>query len=238
MYDCFEFKRFTIRQDHCGMKVGTDGVLLGAWADGGRRILDVGTGTGLIALIMAQRFPDASVIGIDIDAEACKQADENVNMSEFNNRISIINTTFQDFVCKQIKDNEEPFDAIACNPPFFFDDGTSQDNQRNIARHTCTLPYKDLFKGVYRLLSHDGTFSAVIPFDYLDEFINEGYLCGMSCDAQVSIKTTTSKSAKRYLLSFGKKPAKTGKTETVCLTDASGERSAWYKQLTCDLYLH
>ena len=86
-HDSFQFKQFTIRQDRCAMKVGTDGTLLGAWAHGGQRILDVGTGTGLIALMMAQRFPEAEVTAIDIDAEAVRQAQENVMTSPFRDRI-------------------------------------------------------------------------------------------------------------------------------------------------------
>ena len=86
-HDSFQFKQFTIRQDRCAMKVGTDGTLLGAWAHGGQRILDVGTGTGLIALMMAQRFPEAEVTAIDIDAEAVRQAQENVMVSPFRDRI-------------------------------------------------------------------------------------------------------------------------------------------------------
>ena len=80
--DYFRFQQFTVRQKSCAMKVGTDGVLLGAWAQGGKRILDIGTGTGLIALMMAQRFPDAEIIGIDIDENACRQAEQNVGVEE------------------------------------------------------------------------------------------------------------------------------------------------------------
>lgn len=93
----FRFKQFEIEQDRCAMKVGTDGVLLGAWAQGGRRILDIGSGTGLISLMMAQRFPEAEVVGIDMDADACGQARENVMASPFRDRVEIECCRLQDF---------------------------------------------------------------------------------------------------------------------------------------------
>lgn len=108
----FRFKKFEILQDRCAMKVGTDGVLLGAWASGGTRILDIGCGTGLIALMMAQRFPAAQVVGIDIDEEACGQARENVAASSFSDRIDVAHCRLQDY-------SGEEFDAIVSNPPFF-----------------------------------------------------------------------------------------------------------------------
>ena len=95
--DIFTFKQFTVHQDRCAMKVGTDGVLLGAWAEGGMRILDVGTGTGLIALMMAQRFAESRVVGVEIDVDACLQAQQNVTESPFVSRVEIINARLQDY---------------------------------------------------------------------------------------------------------------------------------------------
>lgn len=109
----FKFKQFEIHQDRCAMKVGTDGVLLGAWAPGGKRILDVGSGTGLISLMMAQRFPEAQVLGIDMDGEACEEAAENVAASPFADRVEIECCRLQDY------HSAESFDAIVSNPPFF-----------------------------------------------------------------------------------------------------------------------
>ena len=118
--DYFRFKRFTIHQSRCGMKVGTDGTLLGAWAHGGDTILDIGTGTGLIALMMAQRFPSASVTGIDIDEAACMQARENVEDSPFS--VSILH--------RNVLDMKGIFDAVVSNPPYFNHSLESPDNQR------------------------------------------------------------------------------------------------------------
>lgn len=133
----FRFKQFEIEQDRCAMKVGTDGVLLGAWAQGGRRILDIGSGTGLISLMMAQRFPEAEVVGIDMDADACGQARENVMASPFRDRVEIECCRLQDFggaseAAEALETAETletaeglkaagVFDAIVSNPPFFVD---------------------------------------------------------------------------------------------------------------------
>ena len=129
--DYFQFRQFRIRQQRCAMKVGTDGTLLGAWAQmlmARGRILDIGTGTGLIALMMAQRFPDASVVGIDIDSEAVAQAQENVEESPFAQRITIRQADVLQF------DDEGKFDAIVCNPPYFVNALTCPDQQRTTAR--------------------------------------------------------------------------------------------------------
>ena len=112
----FQFKQFTVRQQHCAMKVGTDGTLLGAWSQASAglcRVLDVGTGTGLIALMMAQRYPEAQVIAIDIDEKAVFQAQENVSASPFADRIKVLEADVQTF------EDSVKFDSIVCNPPFF-----------------------------------------------------------------------------------------------------------------------
>ena len=127
--DIFRFKQFSVRHDRCAMKVGTDGVLLGAWGSvEGKRILDIGTGTGLIALMAAQRNPEADVLGIDIDESAVAQASGNVAKSPFNRRIECI---LQDVLTFE---PEAPFDAILCNPPFFTEDTLPDDKGRALAR--------------------------------------------------------------------------------------------------------
>ena len=111
----FTFQKFTIHQDRCAMKVGTDGVLLGAWAHGGKRILDIGTGTGLVAIMMAQRFADAHVTAVEIDHNAALQACNNANCSPFASRIGIVETSIQNFEVY----GTQLFDSIVSNPPFF-----------------------------------------------------------------------------------------------------------------------
>lgn len=173
--DYFQFKQFTIHQKHCAMKVGTDGTLLGAWAQvpsASARILDIGTGTGLIALMMAQRFPKASVLGIDIDPDAVMQAKDNVAASSFASRITICHKNILDF-----KDSVG-FDAIVSNPPFFVDALTCPDHQRTMARHTLSLTYEGLMKSAFRLLKPDGFFSLVIPSENRTLLDKDAYLAG------------------------------------------------------------
>ena len=175
--DYFQFKQFTIHQQRCAMKVGTDGTLLGAWAQvpiKSARILDIGTGTGLIALMMAQRFPEATVLGIDIDGEAVNQAQENVVLSPFASRVEIRLQNVLDFEYK------EGFDAIVSNPPYFVDALTCPDQQRTIARHTISLTYEGLMKSAYRLLKPDGMFSLVIPSECRDSIRVSFYIRGRS----------------------------------------------------------
>ena len=230
--NCFTFRQFTVQQDSCAMKVGTDGVLLGAWANGGQRILDIGTGTGLIAMMMAQRCDGASVTAVEIDGEAALQARQNISMSPFAERISVETVAIQDFSA------EEPFDCIVSNPPYFVDALKNPDAQRATARHTDTLTYRQLFAAVKRLLADDGEFSAVIPAECLRQFIGEAYLAGLAMSRQCAIRTTPRKQPKRYLVAF-RHAHKNGlpQTEEQCLQQADGLRSEWYAAITRDFYI-
>ena len=182
------------------MKVGTDGTLLGAWAKGGERILDIGTGTGLVALMMAQRFPHAHVVGIDIDGPACEQALENVAASPFHDQVQIRHLSLQDYP-------DETFSSIVCNPPFFVQSLVCPDEQRTTARHTGSLSYADLFEGVARLLHEDGVFSTVIPVECRTSFDAEAIFHGLFPVAECAVKTVARKSPRRFLLNYQKKPS-------------------------------
>ena len=227
----FDFKQFRIEQDRCAMKVGTDGVLLGAWAGGGRRILDIGTGTGLIALMMAQRFPDAALTAIDIDGEACLQARQNVLASLFADRVEVVHSSLQDFHA------ENRFDSIVSNPPFFEHSLKNPDARKSVARHVDTLPFSDLFDGVSRLLGDDGVFSVIVPKDNLERFCPNAYLSGFYFHRKIKVKTTVRKPAKRCLLAFGKHAPEVLENDEICLQNDDGNRSAWYQNLTQDFYL-
>ena len=222
----FQFKQFKIEQDECAMKVGTDGVLLGAWARGGARLLDVGTGTGIIALMLAQRYPDAHVVGIDIDEGAVRQATANVLASPFSTRIRLEQTRVQDMDASYAG----CFDAVVSNPPFFIDSLQAPDRQRNVARHTETLTYADLMKAAHRLLNDDGELSVIVPFDYRrrmdDEAIFQGFFPSRVC----AVKTTPIKPVRRYLLAYKKQPCPCEQTELVI-----GDEQ--YTLLTGDFYL-
>ena len=177
----FKFKHFSVRQDLCAMKVGTDGVLLGAWANGGDSILDVGTGTGLIALMMAQRYPDAQITAIDIDEGATRQALQNVENAGCQHRIKVL---------------QEKVQAHLGAP----------DAQRNMARHADTLPYAELMQSAWRLLKDDGELSVVVPFDYRQRMEDEATFVGFFPSRVCAIKTVVRKPVRRFLLSFRKHP--------------------------------
>lgn len=233
----FAFKRFIVYHDKCGMKVGTDGVLLGAWANGGKRILDIGCGSGLITLMMAQRFPESEIIAIDIDEDAFQQTIENVARSEFAERISIFQTSIQRFATQSEAENNKKYDSIVCNPPFFVNSLKSPDSKRSAARHAETLPFAELFAAVEKTMTDEGEFSVIIPTDYLGVFKAEASLHGLFLSRKYSLKTTAKKAAKRQLLSFSKQPPRKFDESEQTLLDNEGKKSEWYKGLTRDFYL-
>lgn len=218
------------------MKVGIDGTLLGAWARGGDRILDVGTGTGLIALMLAQRFPQAMVDAIDIDPDACLQAHENVVASPFADRVNVHYCRLQDFTPvipkEKWTDNESSlhYDVIVVNPPYFEQSLKAPDAQRSMARHTDSLSYRDLMNGVVRLLDIDGEFSVVIPFDCRSSLETEAIMAGLYPSRVCAVKTTPRKTARRYLLAFRKHPEEIDTSELLMNSDA-------YHDLVKDFYL-
>lgn len=232
----FRFKQFVINQERCAMKVGTDGVLLGAWSSGGKRVLDIGSGTGLVSLMMAQRFPEAEVVGIDIDADACEEARENVLASPFADRVEIVHRKLQEFGLDVLQD-EERYDSIVSNPPFFVNSLKNPDKKRTLARHTDSLSFRDLFVGVKRLLSDDGVFSAVIPTDAIGDFSAEACVLGFYMIRRCDVKTVERKAPKRTLVSFSKhrKNGFDSHVETIMGTD--GKYSPWYADVTEEFYL-
>lgn len=227
----FQFKKFTVLQDRCAMKVGTDGVLLGAWAQGGHCVLDIGTGTGLIALMMAQRFPQALIDAIEIDHDAAVQAAENVDCSPFADRIKVSETALQNFK------PTTHYNIIVTNPPFFAHSLRSPSKSRSLARQTDSLPFSTLFSFATDYLAPDGELSAVIPSDYLDEFSQEAFLRGMFLSRQYNVRTVKRKPAKRCLVAFSpSRPAAFDRKDVVLLEEGN-KRSPWYTELTKDFYL-
>ena len=230
----FQFKQFTIRQQHCAMKVGTDGTLLGAWAQASAglcRVLDVGTGTGLIALMMAQRYPEARAIAIDIDEKAVFQAQENVSASPFADRIKVIEADVQTF------EDSEKFDFIVCNPPFFEDSLVCPDPQRTEARHTVSLGYRQLMASAFRLLKDNGRFSVIIPADCRSRLESEAHLRGFFISRLCSVQTTPVKAQKRYMIEFAKHPVNEIDITNGILEQSPQIRSDWYRELTQEFYI-
>ena len=194
----FKFKQFTIQQDKCAMKVGTDGVLLGAWAgsDGAKTILDIGTGTGLVSLMLAQRF-SAKITAIEIDENAYQQATENVALSPWKERIELVHIDFNDFH-PQLK-----YHLIVCNPPYFIDSLPSPDTLRTLARHNQKLTYNDLLKGGSSLLEDTGEFVLIVPAEVVENILSIAERFHLFPGRLLNIRTTPGKPIKRNLISLG-----------------------------------
>ena len=230
----FQFRQFVVHQQRCAMKVGTDGTLLGAWAaapSGQCRILDIGTGTGLIALMMAQRYPEAEVTGIDIDEDAVTQAVDNVRLSPFSERIRICHLDILNFA------DTIGFDAIVSNPPYFVDSLACPDDQRTIARHAVSLTYEQLMHQVYRLLKDEGRFSVVVPSDCRAKIEAAACLEGFFTTRVCLIKTTPRKQPKRQLIEFQKHPVSELDISEGVIEVSPNVRSEWYQQLTKEFYI-
>lgn len=162
----FRFKQFSVINNLAGMKVGTDGVLLGAWAWAGNtasKVLDIGAGCGLISLMIAQRNPRAVIYGIEIDNDAAAEAHENIRLSPWNDRINILHQNVLSYNPK------EKYDVIVSNPPFFSNSLLCPDGKRSLARHTSSLPVESLINKAAMLLAADGRFSFVYPADRFEE---------------------------------------------------------------------
>lgn len=231
----FRFKQFTINDELSAMKVGTDGVLLGAWAHGGNRILDIGTGSGVISLMMAQRFPSALVTAIDIDVSACQQAQQNVSQSPFADRISVHHASLQAFTAQD--GTAAAFDSIVCNPPFFTNSLKSGNASRDLARHTDTLSFRDLIHCAKSLLADGGTLSLVAPVDAKDDIDSEAIICGLTPATSVLVKTTPKKQPRRFLSQYVNGFVSPTPTTTEYLTVPDGSRSEWYQSLTSPFYI-
>ena len=228
----FSFKQFTIHHDRCAMKVGTDGVLLGAWTnlENANRILDVGTGTGLIALMLAQRTIDAGITAIDIDVDAVGQAQENVQASPWEDRVDVV---LQD-VCTYVPDGL--FDIIVSNPPYFVNSLKCPDGQRTTARHADSLDANRLIGKVTELLTPEGCFSLILPADQTDELLRIAEEYGLYPSRLTRVITRPGLPPKRVLVEFRKTPQSCEEAELVVELDRH-VYSEDYIALTKDFYL-
>jgi len=213
--------------------VGTDGVLLGACTDvtGKKKILDIGTGTGLIALMLAQRC-DAEIIAIEPEHGSFIQASENVNLSKWSNRIKVEECLLQDYFPKNTD-----FDLIVANPPYFIDSLKNPDPVRSAARHNVTLTHSDLLSGADRLLEEEGTFQLILPYAEGNIFIAEAQEYGFYCNEILKIKPTTKSEIRRLILGFSRKKKKPSEG---FLTIEKGKRHDFtdeYVALVKDFYL-
>jgi len=230
----FSFKQFTVYHHLCAMKVGIDGVLLGAWADTTQvgSVLDIGTGSGLIALMIAQRS-SAQVTAIDIDSDAVKQSTENFRNSPWTQRLSAQKISVQEYADCSL----QKFDLIVSNPPFFINSLKAPDAQRNTARHTDTLTHTDLIKYSEKLLSNTGKICLILP-------VNEGYDCvsyaqtqGLYCNKIISVYPKPGAEVKRLLIELGRDKLPIHTDGLTIETGARHEYSAEFIQLAKDYYL-
>lgn len=229
----FRFKQFAVRQEKAAMKVGTDGVLLGAWVDAtdAQTALDVGTGTGLIALMLAQKST-AYIEAVEIDTPSSRQAEENVKRSPWSNRIKVFNIAFQEFALNTGK----KFDLIVSNPPYFIESLKSPEHARTTARHAELLSHDDLLKGVVKLINDKGRFAGIFPYVEGNVFTAKAANYGLYCAKRVTVIGKEHHPPKRLLLEFGH--VKTYAVEsTLCIRLADISFSDEYRLLTKDFYL-
>ena len=243
---CFRFKQFAVRHDRCAMKVGTDGVLLGAWAnvEGAKTALDIGTGTGLIALMLAQRNVTLHITGIDIDPAAVEQAKENVQNSPWRNRIVIEKEDFQTFSPTLPHDEEGVqrtergclFDLIVSNPPFFLEDTLNPNAARTAARHACSLPFPVLIQKAARMLTEQGRLCLIVPTAIATDVVGEAATHHLYLSKRTDVKTTPRKAPKRTLLEFTPYITETAYS-TLTLQDEQQQKTSEYTALTQEFYL-
>jgi tRNA1Val (adenine37-N6)-methyltransferase len=231
----FRFKQFEIHHDKCSMKVGTDGVLLGAWCtvEGAGKVLDIGTGSGLIAIMLAQRNGACLIDAVEIDRDCCLQASENIAACPWHSRINLHNEPFQEFYNKYT----HSYDLIVTNPPYFQNSLASPDPKRSSARHSCTLSMDVLIAGVSLLLAPGGIYSMIMPVQEAMIFIEKAREKRLFCRRITSVIPNPGKPPKRLLLEFGFREEDIQRSSLVTEIERH-EYSSEYKKLTEDFYLY
>ena len=229
----FRFKQFVVQQDRCAMEVSTDGVLLGAWADLERacRILDIGTGTGLLALMAAQRNPSATIDAIEVDTEAVDQAIRNVFSSPWSGRIRVHHMDVRRIVVT------EPFDHVICNPPYYGGEMRSSDVRTSIAKHSASLSFEELMAVVDRVLSAIGRASFIIPFGREKELVGHAVALGLMPERVAHVVYTEGRSPKRLMIDFTR-TASGRSEETLTVERSPGVYSETYRRLLAPFMLH
>ena len=220
------------------MKIGTDAVLLGAWctlANFPDSILDIGSGTGVIALMLAQRSDAMTIDAVEVDEFAYEQSVGNFEQSDWADCLFCYHSSFEDFV-KEMEEEEETYDLIVSNPPFYEDDFETDDSARNKARFTSSMSFESLIEGVEKLLSKEGVFSVIIPFKEEKKFIALAKKKGMALARVCWVKGTQTSEVKRSLLEFSFQEKEIIKEELI-VEVARHQYTQDYINLTQDFYL-
>lgn len=232
----FEFKQFTVHQDRCAMKVCTDACLFGAYvADRFQRtktkfnVLDIGAGTGLLSLMLAQKNTDAETDAVEIDKAAAEQAKENFKASPWKDRLHIHNQPIQEF-------GINTYDLIISNPPFYENDLKSENTKRNLALHSSALGLDDLLDIIQKHISAHGKFAVLLPYHRSANFINHAQLKDFFLLEEISVKQTSKHPYFRSMLLFGKDKVQV-KHSDLCIKEANDQYSKEFIELLKDYYL-
>lgn len=232
----FRFKQFTIHQDRCAMKVGTDGVVLGVWTplpENLYSILDIGTGTGLLALMLAQRSYAEQIDALEIDDSAYEQAVENFENSPWADRLFCYHAGLDEFV----DEIEDEYDLIVSNPPFYTDDYHSNDEQRDLARFEMAMPFEDLVEAASIFLSETGIFSVIIPFKEETNFIEIANELELYPFKITRVKGHSTAETKRSLLAFSRKKTEKPIEDELVLEVERHQYTPEFTELVKDFYL-
>lgn len=232
----FQFKQFAVEQNRCAMKIGTDGVLLGAWApidNNPFSILDIGTGTGIIALILAQRSGATQIDALEIDEDAYEQATDNFENSPWNDRLFCFHAALDEF----IEEPEEEYDLIISNPPFYTEDYKSENQQRDLARFSDAMPFEELIEAADLLLSENGIFAVIIPFKEEERFIDLCAEVELFPVKATRVKGSPTTPIVRSLLAFKRYELSVLEADELIIEINRHEYTDEYIELTKDFYL-
>ena len=228
----FHFKQFAVKHSATALKVTTDAVVFGSWIDfsGATTILDIGTGSGVLALMAAQKNANAAIYAVEIDEKAAAEAAYNFQQSKFSNRLTLFNCDFNDF------NSEEQFDLIISNPPYFHDTLLSKNEKVAVAKHTVSLSHSQLLHGTSKLLAEQGKAFFVLPFSIHEQFCILAKSFGLYCNHLTSVSSSVDKSPYLALVSLEKKE-KPIATKQFYLFEKNGAKSVEYQSLSADFYL-
>ncbi|MEZ4793419.1 MAG: methyltransferase [Gelidibacter sp.] len=231
----FTFKQFNINQDRCAMKIGTDSVLLGAWTsieNNPYSILDIGAGTGILSLMLAQRHHSETIDAIEIDDDAYEQCVENFEQSPWSDRLFCYHASLEEFA----DEIEDQYDLIISNPPFYSSTYKSDNEQRDLARFTDAMPFRHLIESVSKLLSKNGRFSVVIPLSEEKDFIVLASKEYLFPNRILRVKGSPTSDIKRSLIEFSFEET-TAKLEELTIETSRHQYTEDYIKLTKDFYL-